>query len=61
MENSRVKRAGLLQRPSSCEEGYHSPRAFAAKKILDKKISKNPVLYKTVIRIISALFSSCYE
>ena len=35
-EKDPVKRAGLLQRPSSCEEGSHSPRAFAAKKILDK-------------------------
>ena len=61
MENNRVKRGGSLHSLLSCEEGRHSLKGFAAKKIWNEKMSKNTILHDMVIKIVSMLFSNKYK
>ena len=61
MENNRVKRGGSLHSLLSCEEGRHSLKGFAAKKIWNEKMSKNTILHDMVIKIVSMLFPNKYK
>ena len=61
MENNRVKIGGSLHSLLSCEEGRHSLKGFAAKKIWNEKMSKNTILHDMVIKIVSMLFPNKYK
>ena len=61
MENNREKRGGSLHSLLSCEEGRHSLKGFAAKKIWNEKMSKNTILHDMVIKIVSMLFPNKYK